>query len=232
MVSGAYNSPNIIDTGNTQGFRNALVHGNNAQSHAIQLYRLGLFRTAGAPSRRTAPSPGASSPRGTASSTPSVTGMRFDGSQLTLYGGPAAAMFAAISGLRSNNHHNHDHRDHTGLGSQTIPNVGPIPEGSYVVNPSEVQRIGFNTSVWGPLRVPIRETIQTELSRRWHTSRTGGFFVHEDVHDDGTAGCVGLQQRADTLTVFARFGATTNQIPIEVRYPRTGGRRRSRSEAN
>jgi len=105
-----------------------------------------------------------------------------------------------------------------------MPNVGPIPEGSYFVNPGQVERTGFNTSVWGPLRVPIHEMTLTGLARRWRTSRTGGFFVHEDVGHDGTAGCVGLQRRADTLAVFERFGATTNQIPIEVRYPRTGGR--------
>jgi len=220
MVSGAYNSPNVIDTGNPSGFRNALVHGTNAQTHAIQLYRLGLFRTAGGAAARTTP---AQPPTAARTGPAAVTGMRFSGSQLTLHGGPTVASFAAVSGLRPSNPHNRDRRDHTGRRSQGIPDVGPIPEGSYFVNPGEVQRTGFNQTVWGPLRVPIRESFMTEIHRRWHTSRTGGFFVHEDVRRDGTAGCVGLQRRPDTVTVFARFGATTEQIPLEVRYPRTAG---------
>ncbi len=105
--------------------------------------------------------------------------------------------------------------------------MGPIPEGSYFVNPSEVQR-GYDTGIWGPMRLRIHETVLTGLIRRWRTSRDGGFFIHEDLGHDGTAGCIGLQRRADTISVFARFGATTDQIPLEVRYPRTGGRRRSR----
>lgn len=96
------------------------------------------------------------------------------------------------------------------------------------MNPGEVERTGFNATVWGPVRVRIREGLVTEITRRWRTSRQGGFFLHEDVRRDGTAGCVGLQRRSDTLTVFARLAATTEQITLEVRYPRTARRSRPR----
>jgi hypothetical protein len=225
MVAGAYNSPNVIDTGNPDGFRNALIHGGNAQSHAIQLYRLGLFRSAETPSSRaepTSPRPTGTSP----SATPPVTGMRFDGSRLSVYGGRAVASLSAVSGLRPNNPRNTSHRDHTRRASQAIPDVGPIPEGSYFMNPGEVQRAGFNPAVWGPVRLRIHGTVLTDLEREVRTRRDGGFFLHQDVARDGTAGCVGLQNRADTTNVFARIDATTEQFPLEVRYPRTGGARR------
>lgn len=50
---------------------------------------------------------------------------------------PGGSSFSAASGLRSNNPHNHDHRDHTGPASLTIADVGPIPD-SYFVNPEEM----------------------------------------------------------------------------------------------
>ena len=218
LVCGAYNSPNVIDTGDISGFRNAIIHGTNARAHATGLSRLGLFHATGAAAPPTVAAPPPSA-RTAAAPAPTVTGMRFDGSQLALFGGPTPAMFSAVSGLRANNPHNVDHRDHTGPASQSTPGVGPIPEGSYFVNPGEVQRTGFNTGIWGPVRVPIHESVTTELARRWHTSRTGGFFVHEDVGHDGTAGCVGLQRRQDTVAVFARLTASTEQIPLTVRYP-------------
>jgi hypothetical protein len=221
LVCGAYNSPNVIDTGDVSGFTNAIVHGTNARAHATGLSRMGLFHATGAAASPT-PAPATHPPATAGAPAPAVTGMRFDGSQLALFGAPTPAMFAAVSGLRANNPHNRDHRDHTGPASQSTPEVGPLPEGSYFVNPGEVQRMGFNTGVWGPVRVPIHETVMTELARRWHTSRTGGFFVHEDVGRDGTAGCVGLQRRQDTLAVFARISASTEQIPLTVRYPHGG----------
>jgi hypothetical protein len=220
LVCGAYNSPNVIDTGDVSGFRNATVHGTNAKAHAIGLSRMGLFHATGAaaaPSAAAATTRPATAPA--AAPTPAITGMRFDGSQLALFGGQTPALFAAVSGLRANNPHNRDHRDHTGPASQAVPEVGPLPEGSYFVNPGEVQRKGFNTTVWGPVRVPIHENVMTELARRWRTSRTGGFFVHEDVGHDGTAGCVGLQRREDTVAVFGRMNASAQQIPLTVRYP-------------
>lgn len=220
LVSGAYNSPHVIETGDPDGFTNALIHGRNAQSHAIRLHQLGIFRAVGAPSSWTSP-PARVAPTGaTPALTAPVTGMHFDGSRLSLFGGPAVSIFNAVSGLRPNNSHNRDHLDHTGRSSQAMPNIGPIPEGSYYVKPGELRRTGFNTSIWGPVLVPIHEELVTEITRRWNTSRTGGFCIHEDVSHDGTAGCIGLQRRPDTIAVFARIGATTEQIPLEVRYPR------------
>lgn len=45
VVCGAYNSPDIIAAPDTSGFRNASVHGANANELAQDLYRFRLFRT-------------------------------------------------------------------------------------------------------------------------------------------------------------------------------------------
>ncbi|WP_338845315.1 DUF4157 domain-containing protein [Massilia sp. W12] len=224
LTSGAYNSPHVIDSPAQQGFRNARIHGGNARLHAIQLYRLGLFHTRGAAAQvnRQANRATRSNRAAQAANAPAapISGMYFDGARLTLFGGAGPASFAAVSGVRAHNPHNRDHRNHTGPDSQNLPDIGPLPEGEYYINPPEVENSGFNSTVWGPLRTRIHESISTGLTRRFYSQRSGGFFLHEDVRQDGTAGCIGLQRRADTLQVFARLAASPLQIPLEVRYPR------------
>jgi hypothetical protein len=205
MVTAAYNSPEIIvspDPG-PKSYSNANIHGDNGRLRAMELYRLGLFRT------------GAHRPRGPVPAP--VSQMRFNGRSLTLEYGTARESFTAISGKRANNPENEDRRDHTGPDSQNLAGVGPIPEGTYHVYPSMIER-GYKPSVWGPVRVKIFESTLTKLGRHLWTKRTGGFFVHLDVKHDGTAGCIGLQSRRDLLSVMARIGQTEYPIPLTVKY--------------
>lgn len=215
MVAAAYNSPDII-IANAPGrdrYSNANIHGDNARLRAMEIYRLGLFHTQRPPAA-TAHAP--------------ISGLRFDGHTLFVNGAPTES-FAALSGLRPNNPHNRDRRDHTGPASQTIPDVGPIPEGTYYIDPQEVEYGGFSQAVWGPRRIRIHETEATQSQRERTTERTGGFFIHEDVRRDGTAGCVGLQSSADTSVAFARIAQTPYRIPLVVSYPRPRPRRRHRT---
>lgn len=214
MVAAAYNSPDIIVTHDSgvARYRNAHIHGENAQLRALDLFRFGLFRTQ-APTVQTPP---LATMQGIRSAP--VDRMRFNGSKLTLEG-EAPISVEARSGLLPKNPKNPDHRDHTDAASQAIPNVGPIPEGSYYLRPDDVEVKGFSRRIWGPLRIPIRETTLTKVLRKWLTRRTGGFFIHQDLDRDGTAGCIGLQSLADTKTVFTQIVQTPKEIPLEVAYP-------------
>lgn len=105
---------------------------------------------------------------------------------------------------------------------QHLPNVGPIPEGDYYVNPSEVESsppARFNRSAWGRIRTRLHESMTTSLSRRAFTERTGGFFIHEDANHNGTAGCIGLTNHRDNQEVQDRIRTNSSRIPVEVRYP-------------
>ena len=212
MVSAAYNSPEIViaTAPGRDRYPNANIHGDNARLRAMELYQFGLFRTRRPPTT-TGPAP--------------IADLRFDGHTLFLNGVPPGS-FSALSGVRPSNPHNPDGRDHTDPSSQTLPDVGPIPEGTYYVDPQEVEYGGFNQAVWGPRRVRIHETEATQSHRERYTERTGGFFIHEDVRRDGTAGCVGLQSRGDTDRVFARIAQTLGRIPLVVSFPPPRRRRR------
>jgi hypothetical protein len=205
MVSAAYNSPQIIvsPVPDPSRYRNANIHGNNARLRAMELYRLGLFRTQALP---TVPRSRVVEP---------ITSLEFDGATLTV-NGTATTSFAALSGVRANNPHSRDRRDHTGADSQDLPLLGPIPSGDYYIDPVEIEHGGFPEAVWGPTRIRIHGTAVTDLRRRLFTNRDGGFFIHQDVRRDGTAGCVGLQSTRDTERLFARIAQTTTRIPLTV----------------
>jgi hypothetical protein len=214
MVAAAYNSPDVISASDPSAitYPNANIHGDNARARAMELNQQGLFRSeagAGA-SRSTTRSP----------SPEPINALRFDGSLLTLEGPLTTRSVRATSGLRANNRHNADHRDHTSAASELLPDVGPVPHGSYFVIPGEIQYGGFDTSVWGPRRVRLHESAETEERRVRDSQRTGGFYLHEDVGRDGTAGCIGLQSSTGTLELFSRLlQSPQSRIPLTVSYP-------------
>ena len=147
-----------------------------------------------------------------------VTRMRFTGRTLTLEGNSILPV-AAISGKKKNNHKSPDHRDHTGPSSEGLPDVGPIRQGSYKIEPHTVEHSDFDKAIWGPVRVRLQESWTTSLRRKITTKREGGFFVHQDIQQDGTAGCIGIQSLRDTQRVFERIEHTDKNIPVEVQYP-------------
>jgi len=75
-----------------------------------------------------------------------------------------------------------------GVTDPSIPNQGPIPEGRYTVNPSEISPAGFfrrylDPRDWGEYRVPAHPDAGTETFGR------SGFFIHGGK-DPGSAGCI------------------------------------------
>jgi hypothetical protein len=149
-----------------------------------------------------------------------VTHMDFDGSTLRLHGSVSFSA-PAVSGLRASNRRSGG-TDWTGPAHQDVPNKGPIPEGEYYVVPDEVENHRthrFNSGPWGYYRVRLHETLMTSGRRRLSTDRTGGFFVHKDGGNDGTAGCIGLQSHAANKTVHDHIAANGARIPVHVDYP-------------
>lgn len=105
---------------------------------------------------------------------------------------------------------------------QTLTSQGPIPEGSYWINPNE---IGYNwggvfrrttrwsQSAWGSYRVTIHP------ARKTNTHCRGGFFIHGG-RDRGSSGCIDLtsniEQFAADLKKYTGGGACS--VPLQVIY--------------
>ena len=73
-----------------------------------------------------------------------------------------------------------------GVTDPSIPWQGPIPPGSYTLNPNEISRGGWLRSLtgdWGNYRVPLHPDSNTNTYNR------DGFFLHGGV-DPGSAGCI------------------------------------------
>lgn len=152
--------------------------------------------------------------RSYATGTGSITSLFFDGSQLTV-SGPTPYSVKAISGLLPHNTHNTTGLDYTKPEHQWVPNMGPIPEGSYWVDPLEVET---SSGAWGPYRTRLHEDLGTKAVRMT-SDRTGGFYLHGDAYKDGTAGCIGIWEKADCVRVLKEIKADTQRIPVTVDYP-------------
>jgi hypothetical protein len=125
----------------------------------------------------------------------------FDGSRLVLTdekGNTVEA--AAVSGLKPANPRNKERRDYTQPKHQWKPDKGPLPEGKYSIHQNSVQfpdlrrgKLRFSTGGtaenWGPIRVPL---YPTSVTNPITGKRRSGFFLHLDVKNDGTAGCIGV----------------------------------------
>lgn len=120
---------------------------------------------------------------------------------------------------------------------QTQKNIGPIPEGTYTVNPKEIQRpsladkiIGIpggnpwkkfgkypgSTYAWGNCRIPITKTEeQTKKTER------DGFTIHGGSRR-GSAGCIDLTDKDEKFCNFIEKyrGKDQNSIPLTVEYPK------------
>ena len=160
------------------------------------------------------------------SGTGNVTKIEFDGSQAKLRG-TTPLMARAVSGLMPG------HPDIAAAGLppgtdctqpayQHLANIGPIPEGKYYIDPSDVQdypRFRFNTGAWGRYRTRLHESSVTSFRRRLTTDRSGGFYLHQDANHNGTAGCIGIWTHADNKAFHLRIQANSARIPVEVKYP-------------
>jgi hypothetical protein len=146
-----------------------------------------------------------------------ITEITFDGSTATLHG-TAGMSVPARSGLTTRHRNNTERIDYTRPEYQHVPDMGPIPEGSYYLDPREVDNHP-PSAAWGGHRVRLHETWTTALYRRATTERSGGFFLHGDGGNDGTAGCIGVISLSDTAAVMAVIEANAQRIPVSVDYP-------------
>jgi hypothetical protein len=151
------------------------------------------------------------------SGTGPVNRMDFDGFTLTLSGSVSYAA-PAVSGLKANNP-NAGGQDWTHPDHQWEELKGPIPEGEYYVEPTEVETTGFDPAGWGHFRTRLHPTLLTTAQTRLNSDREGGFFVHKDGGNNGTAGCIGIKSDADNEVVHGYIGTNGARIPVYVDYP-------------
>ncbi len=133
--------------------------------------------------------------------------MRFDGTTLTM----GDESWPAVSG-----------RDDGGfdysVDRQRLPGTGPIPEGDYWIDPTQLVSLDRLWDVgkepaWGTHRVTLHPYSNTNTYGR------GGFFLHGGT-TAGSAGCIDTTtQMSDVAEAIARD--PFHQIKVEVRYPTT-----------
>lgn len=146
-----------------------------------------------------------------------ISSISFDGSTVTLHG-TGGMSTAARSGLLPSHRNNTEGLDYTQPQYQDVPNKGPLPEGSYYINPSEVDN-NPPSSAWGRRRVRLHESLGTRAWRSATTERTGGFYLHGDGGNDGTAGCIGVINLSKNVEVHRKVEANSARIPVTVNYP-------------
>jgi hypothetical protein len=124
-----------------------------------------------------------------------VSSLTFNGSELVLTdAGLNTIEVPATSGLKPNNPKNKEKEDYTVAKHQWVAGKGPIPAGNYILKPSQYQvpdadkrgtkyASGGTAAKWGPMRIQI---LPNQVKNR------SEFFLHMDVTNDGTAGCIGI----------------------------------------
>jgi hypothetical protein len=124
-----------------------------------------------------------------------ISTLHFDGKQFTLTdSGGDSIEVPATSGMKLNNPRNVEKKDFTDPKHQWVANRGPIPAGHYFVKAGAYQvpdadkkgatyASGGTSAKWGPMRVQIEPNVVKNRSE---------FFIHMDVTNDGTAGCIGI----------------------------------------
>jgi hypothetical protein len=147
------------------------------------------------------------------------TGLRleFDGRILIFQAGDKLFSYPAVSGKKTP-----EGRFVYTESRQRQSNIGPIPEGTYWINPSELwenawYKVG-STSAWGNYRITIHPFTTTETYGR------GGFFIHGG-DTPGSIGCIDLATRMDQFVrdlLGVLSGKRFCQIHVKVKYPEAG----------
>lgn len=145
-----------------------------------------------------------------------VMALLFDGATLSASGTKAAFVFPAVSGKRDE----YGKFDYS-LERQKVPFKGPIPEGSYWVQPSQMWEnnwfkslVRSPRSAWGNFRLTIHPHPGTQTYGR------GGFFIHGGSVP-GSAGCIDLAADIDRFVEHLTReleGLPECYIPLTVRY--------------
>lgn len=143
--------------------------------------------------------------------------LKFDGVSLKWFGQKQLRSYAAVSGKKT---------DAGGFDysvkRQRIPFKGPIPEGRYWVQPSQLQknawyRLKNPTSAWGDYWLTIRIYPGTTTYNR------GGFFIHGGSNA-GSAGCIDLTSNMNQFVTDLKQefkGLPECYIELLVDYSRT-----------
>lgn len=153
---------------------------------------------------------------------PKAAGLTFDGRELVLTDADNNQIAVpAVSGLRPNNPKNHDGLDYTLPEHEWAAGRGPIPHGDYSVRPHDFQvptdkkglkfASGGTAAKWGPMRIPI---LPNQVRNR------SEFFIHMDVTNDGTAGCIGIPpgQEGKYNQLMSVIALNKDAIPLKVTY--------------
>lgn len=133
----------------------------------------------------------------------------------------------AVSGLKRHHRLNRQRIDYTQSRYQWVPDRGPLPEGTYTIRRGAVQHPelqqgalrfpprGASARVWGAIRVPLEPNVR----RRGSVVRSE-FFVHLDVNNDGTAGCIGIHpgDEGKFNNMMSLLGQMPDNLPVIVGY--------------
>jgi hypothetical protein len=127
-----------------------------------------------------------------------------------------------VSGLKPNNKKNKDGIDYTDPKYEWEEGKGPIPHGNYTIKPSQFQlpdadkegkkyASGGTAAHWGPMRAHIEPDPVKNRSQ---------FFMHMDVTDDGTAGCIGFptNQEAKFNQIMSLIATAKSDVKLHVSY--------------
>jgi hypothetical protein len=127
-----------------------------------------------------------------------------------------------VSGLKPNNRKNKDGIDYTDPQYEWEEGKGPIPHGNYTIKPSQFQlpdadkeghkyASGGTAAHWGPMRAHIEPDPVKNRSQ---------FFMHMDVTDDGTAGCIGFptSQEAKFNQIMSLIATSKSDVKLHVSY--------------
>jgi hypothetical protein len=141
-------------------------------------------------------------------------GVEFNGSNLNVTG-TSTQSFTAVSGKPAS-----DGSFDYSPERQKQENVGPIPEGTYWLDPTQLKSLwyyfGGAAAAWGSHRITIHPFDST------HTFGRGGFFIHGGT-SPGSAGCIDLTgQMEDFAKVIAPYKDC--KIMLRVHYPAKGGK--------
>jgi hypothetical protein len=143
----------------------------------------------------------------------STIGIGFNGAYLALVGEKVANYYVAVSGRPLENG-KFDYSEER----QKLKGTGPIPEGMYWINPTDLWENAWykpvSSSAWGNFRITLRVSPGTETHGR------GGFFIHGGSVA-GSAGCIDLTNRMDSFVsdMKSLVGSSNNCfIPVKVSY--------------
>lgn len=159
--------------------------------------------------------------------------LQFNGSLLILTDAHGNTLqMRAVSGLMRHHRLNAERRDYTQGRYQWKKNRGPIPAGEYHILKNTVQAPALDPGrgeliyprpegsrkrpahvrAWGPYRVPLYPNSR---------GNRDGFFLHLDVSNDGTAGCIGIHS-GDTgkfNNLMSLLVLMPADLPVTVQYP-------------